>query len=109
MLYRALEGDFSQLRKSSTIIGMFDEVDYVEHELNLVKGDRIFLMTDGIIEVESPERRIIGFDEGLIELFRKAHRNDLGDTLDEVLAEVNFFRNGMPSEDDILLMGFEIL
>ncbi len=109
VLYRALEGDFSQLRKSSTIIGMFDEVEYAEHELNLVKGDRIFLMTDGIIEVESPERRIIGFDEGLIELFRKAHCNDLGDTLDELLAEVNDFRNGMPIEDDILLMGFEIL
>jgi serine phosphatase RsbU (regulator of sigma subunit) len=68
----------------------------------------ITLYTDGIPEAENSDKNIIGFDDGLLDLFRRAQRKSLNDTLDAVIGEVNSFRGDVPIDDDIILMGFEL-
>jgi sigma-B regulation protein RsbU (phosphoserine phosphatase) len=63
ILYRADSRSLCQLNRSSTIIGSFEDVVYEKTEIILSKGDRLFMMTDGIIEVENENKEIIGFDE----------------------------------------------
>ncbi len=109
ILYRADSNSLCQLNRSSTIIGSFENVVYEKTEIMLSKGDRLFMMTDGIIEVENEQKEIIGFDEKLLDLFRRCYREKLNETLDAVIAGVDMFRGGNPVDDDIVLMGFEVL
>lgn len=108
ILYRADEDSFSLLKNNGTIIGMFDDQRYQTSKIKLTKGDRVFLMTDGIPEVENEEKEIIGFDDGLIALFKRSHREGLKETLDAVIEEVKHFGQEPKIDDDIILMGFEV-
>jgi serine phosphatase RsbU (regulator of sigma subunit) len=87
---------------------MFEEVTYGTYNVALNRGDRIFMMTDGIPEAENEIHDMIGFEEGLTGLFRRSFRNSLSETLDTVIVELNKFRGAVPPDDDIILMGFEV-
>lgn len=106
--FSAAEDSYTLIRKSSTIVGMFEEVTYGTYNVALNRGDRIFMMTDGIPEAENEIHDMIGFEEGLTGLFRRSFRNSLSDTLDTVIEELNKFRGAVPPDDDIILMGFEV-
>lgn len=68
----------------------------------------MYIYTDGIPEAENEERQIIGFEESLMDIFRRAHRPGLGETLDAVLNEVKRFTGNRPIDDDIVIIGIEV-
>jgi len=74
--------------------------------LTMKKGDRIYLYTDGIPEVENRKRQILGY-ENLAALFHGAHRPGLSDTLDEIIRKCRDFTGGVEFADDIVLIGME--
>jgi len=90
-------------------VGISDAVDYAVNEERLSAGDRLFLYTDGIPETINGKREMIGFDEGLLALFDRARRDSLSDTLDTILEEIHRFRGAQPLQDDITLIGFEVV
>jgi sigma-B regulation protein RsbU (phosphoserine phosphatase) len=90
------------------IIGISDTVNFIENEIALEPGDRVFLYTDGIPETTDTRKEMIGFDEGLLALFHKAHRPSLSDTLDAVFEEIYRFSGSKIISDDITLIGFEV-
>jgi len=104
----AADNTYTIIKKSSTIVGMFEEVTYGTYSIELQRCDRIFLMTDGIPEAENELHEIIGFEDGLTGLFKRSFRNSLHDTLDTVIKELDTFRGSIPPDDDIILMGFEV-
>lgn len=106
--YSAGDDTYTLIKKSSTIVGMFEEVTYGKYNIELQRGDRVFMMTDGIPEAENEAHEIIGFENGLTDLFRQSSRLSLTDTLDTVIIELNKFRGKVPPDDDIILMGFEV-
>ena len=106
--YDALTKEFRQLKLGGTIVGMFSEATYGISEVKLRKGDRIFLFTDGITETEDGNKGMIGYEEGLLDIFRKAHRPDLPATLDGIIDEINLFRGEVPINDDIVIIGIEV-
>jgi sigma-B regulation protein RsbU (phosphoserine phosphatase) len=108
LIYRRSTDEIIQISASGTVIGSFDTASYKQESVELYSGDRIYLFTDGIPESENAKKQMIGFEKGIIDLFRKSFKNDLDETLDRVLEEVKNYTGGKPYEDDIVLMGFEI-
>ncbi len=107
LLYRRGEGDVMTLENRGRILGMLREVRNGVQSVNLQKGDRIFLYTDGIPETMNSRGELLGM-ENLPALFREASRDSLEDTLDAVMGRLDRFRGERPYGDDIVLLGFEV-
>ena len=102
----ALKTEFLDAR--GTVLGVFPDQDFEEKAIALNRGDRLFLYTDGIPEAKNESGQIIGFDE-LSQIVLKSYRPSLGDMLDRILEHVNDHRGNNAIDDDIILLGFEIL
>lgn len=107
VLYRAENHSFELVKTSGTVIGMIDSAHYSKEAFRMQKGDRLFLFTDGIPEAENDKKQMIGFENELIALFQKAHREELSETLDAVLEQVRLFVGNEVLDDDIMLIGIE--
>ena len=106
--YCAATEECTLLFSKGTIIGMFDELEYEEKQLVLAKGDRIFLYTDGIPESRTKSGRILGHDSmGLF--IEAATQGTLDETLDSILEAHRSISQDFPQEDDIVIIGIEIL
>lgn len=101
-------GKVEMLRCRGTILGKFDHATYEEISIALQPGDRIFLYTDGLPEMTNPEKQMLGFNE-LVHLIEECVKDDLKETLDAILRETDSFRKGADIEDDIVLIGLEVL
>lgn len=107
ILYRAGNNSFELVKSSGTVVGMIESAVYRKVNLSMQAGDRLFLFTDGIPEAENERKEMIGFEDRLVELFQKAHRSDVSETLDAVLAGVREFADNKQLDDDILIIGIE--
>ncbi len=96
------------LHARGTMLGAFPNLNFEEKAVSLNRGDRLFLYTDGIPEAKNEHGQIIGFDE-LGSIILESYRPSLGDMLDRILDHVNEHRGGHAIDDDIILIGFEIL
>jgi sigma-B regulation protein RsbU (phosphoserine phosphatase) len=108
ILLRSENGSADYVYCKGTLIGMFESLEFHEKTVNLRKGDRIFLYTDGIPETENEKKDLIGY-EHLPELMRACNAPTLESTLDNIINEVNRFKGGAQLCDDIILLGFEVL
>ncbi len=108
VIYSRSTGEVKLLKCRGTILGKFDFAEYYEETVPVQKGDRIFLYTDGLPETRNAHNQIFGFAE-IPSLIRRAHRDDLAETLDAVLAELHTFRGHVNLDDDVVLIGIEVL
>jgi sigma-B regulation protein RsbU (phosphoserine phosphatase) len=102
-------GDIEIIKSGGTLIGILDDGRYIDFTVEINSGDRIFVFTDGIPETENDKGEMIGFEEGLADLFKSSVKDDLSDYLDEIMRRVIEFRSTRPPGDDIIIIGFEIL
>ena len=91
----------------STLIGISNDIIFKTSTIRMDRGERLFLYTDGIPETSNMRREMIGFENELLELFRKSHQFNLSENLDNIVNQVNHFRDGAMLTDDMLIMGFE--
>ncbi len=108
ILYKALTGEVSLLECKGTILGKFEDAEYYEEKLCLERGDRIFLYTDGLPETRNDNKNIYGFSN-VPALIKESHRHSLSDTLDTVFDKLNIFKGSAEIDDDIVLIGIEML
>lgn len=95
---RALEGE-------GDVVGIFDHVHFEPVELNVTRGDRLFLYTDGVLNAVGGGGRQNKIDE----LARRCHT--AGNLpLAQAVAEIAAALNPVAPElhDDLLLLGVEI-
>ncbi len=91
---------------NDAVIGLFENQQFSEFRITLESGDMLFLYTDGIPTTCGENGTILGFDESLLEIFRRSKRNTLKNTIQCFIDEIIQFRGGNSQEDDILLLGF---
>jgi serine phosphatase RsbU (regulator of sigma subunit) len=84
-LWRSSKKELSRFPIGSTILGPFPETVYENATLDLAKGDRLILYTDGIIETKSRMGEFFGDDR--LEAFIKGHSVDSADALADNLIE----------------------
>lgn len=91
------------------IMGVKEGVRYRLNEEILERGDRFYVYTDGIPETANPSKDMIGFDDGLLELFHESMHQSLSGSLDGILEGMAQFGDGEPPGDDVTLIGFEVI
>lgn len=108
ILHRRETGEFALVGSGGSVIGVFRNALYTENSVELRRGDRIYLYTDGIPEAKNMKGEILGFDE-LPGIMKGLGRESLSGALDALIGEIDRFRGSSPIEDDIVIVGFEIL
>jgi phosphoserine phosphatase RsbU/P len=88
-----------RLTESNLIVGLLPEVTYTAGRCTLQPGDRLLLVTDGVVEAENPAGEVFG-DEGLDEI---AFSPDI----ESILHRVAAFHAPSPAQDDCTLLQVE--
>lgn len=94
------------LKAGGSIIGMGDMVPLVEDYVQLEKGDRVFLYTDGVTELVNKSDEQFGIDR-LVTTLDGATGGSLENACDQLLDKATEFASGRPAEDDITLLALE--
>jgi sigma-B regulation protein RsbU (phosphoserine phosphatase) len=101
-------GEATVLDGSGFAIGWFPDVRYDEQSTSLSPGDRLYFYSDGVIEAGNAAGEL--FDRSrLIDTLRQTHSASLEDSLDTLLNEVGSWCGEAGPEDDISVVGIEIV
>ncbi|MBW1849789.1 MAG: SpoIIE family protein phosphatase, partial [Deltaproteobacteria bacterium] len=84
-------------------LGILEEVDYQETQLQLAPGDRVAFYTDGIVEAMNEQEEMFGFDR-LTEVMQGAHSMSAESLLKEIIDRVNAFVGKAPQHDDLTII-----
>jgi phosphoserine phosphatase RsbU/P len=102
-LFVRADGSIHILEASSGVLGLFSHWTYNDHDLQLVPGDVLVMVTDGVFEAANEEDEEFGYQR-LIESV-KASRNDGADAIRRrVLEDVTAFCNGRFNDDASLIV-----
>ncbi len=106
-IYLDGNGQVREIQASGDVLGAFENVVFDSVQVKVSPGDRLFLYTDGIIELFGKSTR--GRDKG-IDILSRACQDTRNLSLDESLAEMSkrLFGCNVPQEDDYLLLGIEV-
>ncbi len=102
-------GPVEFLQSRGTMLGYMSPMGSSLETANLRPGDRLFLYTDGLPETENPRGKIIGFEEGLEELFEFSRSDTLKEAHGRIIEYCDRFREGEPLHDDLTILSFEIV
>jgi phosphoserine phosphatase RsbU/P len=91
-----------------TLLGALEDMEYEDVVVELTKGDRLYLYTDGVPETMDGENNIFGMKR-LCTLLKKANKQSLEKSLDGVIQELEVYRGETPLHDDIVIIGFEVV
>ncbi len=95
-------------KKSShgIIVGAMSDMEYVNYEFKLNKGDKIFLYTDGVPEATDRNNKMYGLNK-LQDLLNCNRNKNCKETIDVVLDSVERFVGEAPQFDDITMLVIE--
>lgn len=94
--------------KPNLAAGLFDSFEYQGEELQLEKGCRLLLYTDGISEAENKQKELFG-DDRLLAFASSADRSMSSREFSEgLLGKVREFTAGNAQNDDITIMSIKL-
>ena len=102
ILHNANSVEFLKSKPDLMLAGM-EGMRYNEHSVKLVKGDRLFVYTDGVTEATNAREELYG-EERLISFLRKTETADIHKLLAEVRGDIDSFVDGVPQFDDITML-----
>jgi len=109
ILYRRDADSVEFIRASGNLLGWQENRTFGETSVELRRGDRIFLYTDGIPDTINDEREMLDTnDKTFLDLFRDPAGSTISEMLDSIIDAVTRFRKGAPLVDDIILIGVEM-
>ena len=87
------------------MLGLIKDSTYLIQTVQLEKGDRILMYTDGVTEAENPQHELYGIDRFMNLLMADLEsRMSPQDLLNYVLNAIRKFEDGIPPMDDITLL-----
>ena len=101
-------GLFEYLRsKPSLILGFLENAVYEEHEIELKKGDTLFMYTDGVTEAMTENKVMFG-EQRLLKAVNKNKNNNVKQLIQSVKEQIDDFTDGAEQADDVTLMALKI-
>jgi len=100
LLYRAASQSISELDAEGMIFGVRREVEFIEEQTVLKKGDIILLYTDGITEAENQDGIFFG-EQRLKDVLLELKELTAQEIIDGLLAQVRIFSGSHFYNDDI--------
>ena len=104
--YIIQKDSYIKLESTGPILGVFDDVTYSCSVNQLNKGDKIWLFTDGIIEVFSNDKTF--GDENMLKLLKECKHHTLSSTIEKIIQVTEDFSDGV-CHDDTTILGIEVL
>jgi serine phosphatase RsbU (regulator of sigma subunit)/CheY-like chemotaxis protein len=89
--------------RPAPLVGFLDDVAYHDLAVTLQPGDGLLLVTDGVAECFNQNDEAFG-EERLIELLRSAGPVPVSRLLDDLVAELDRFAQGIPASDDVTIL-----
>lgn len=108
LVHRRDAAQIEELRPQATFLGVFEVVDFRSDTHQLTKGDRVLFYTDGIFEGQNENGEQFGM-ERMFDIIRRNGGQDVEVLLDDLLRSFRDFRGEEETDDDITLVGLEIL
>ena len=93
--------------RPGTVVGIQANLVFTERQLQLERGDTLFLYTDGVTEAFDPQGTCF-LEEGLLAALAGAGRS-AKEQVEHVLLAVRAFARGEPQSDDIALLALRWL
>jgi sigma-B regulation protein RsbU (phosphoserine phosphatase) len=84
-------------------LGILDEANYEDTQIQLSPGDKVLFYTDGIVEAMDKNEEMFGF-ERLQDVAHSAKSMNADSLLKEILARVNEFVGDAPQHDDLTVI-----
>ena len=108
LVQRRATEEMLYLDGQATFLGFFDDVEFSSDQISLQSGDRVIFYTDGIFESQDPSDQPYGMERF------QAYLEGNGDKevpllLDGLLDDMNNFTKNRKLDDDITLVGLDIL
>ncbi|MBD3289689.1 SpoIIE family protein phosphatase, partial [candidate division KSB1 bacterium] len=108
ILWKKEEDRFQQLVSQNTIVG-FDKVkngEFVQDDIPVAAGDKIFMYTDGLTEIEDRNKKQLGVD-GLIRSLENSVQSAAREIPEMIIQNMSACCEGQ-IRDDIFLIAAEI-
>jgi sigma-B regulation protein RsbU (phosphoserine phosphatase) len=100
-------GSIELLSSEGFFIGMFDQAEYVNQQVELCRDDRFMLFTDGIIEAYSDEKGEQFGDSRLRRCFEECCDEPLERVIENVISRVKNFMKKSIFYDDLAIVAVE--
>ena len=101
------DGEFELIKdKHGFVLGGMDGMKYKDYELQLEKGDKLFLYTDGVPEATNVEGEMFGTDR-MLEALNADRYAPVEELLRNVRSAVSGFTPGAEQFDDMTMLSFE--
>ncbi len=106
---KRMNGDFELYKdKHGFVLAGMEDVKYHEYELQLNKGDKFFVYTDGVPEATNINNELYGTQRMLYAL-NKNKNAKVQDILATVKSDMDKFVGNAPQFDDVTMLGIEFL
>jgi sigma-B regulation protein RsbU (phosphoserine phosphatase) len=99
-------GDPFELDCRSFPVGLFEDADFCEHELVLNVGDRIWLYSDGVTDVQDGDQRMLGARRLRARMAEQRQRG-VREAVEAVMQAVEDWSAPCAPEDDCTLLAIE--
>jgi sigma-B regulation protein RsbU (phosphoserine phosphatase) len=96
-------GSIHRLPPDGVPLGLFGQSAYTSQRLRLDNGDRLVLVTDGIVESTNGRDTEYGLD-ALSTIFESFPHEGPRDLAERLVSDATLFRGGRPADDDTTLM-----
>lgn len=84
------------------------EIVFTDHAVETGREDRVYLITDGILDLPGGEQGYGLGRTGLLDLLTQTARLPLQEQKEELLSQLTVYQGQWPSRDDLTIIGFVI-
>ena len=84
-------------------LGILDEANYEETQLEIAPGDKIVFYTDGIVEAMNKKQEMYGF-ERLHEAVKSSTAKTAETLMQDIIEDVSIFTGNVPQHDDLTII-----
>ncbi|MAT16028.1 MAG: hypothetical protein CMJ46_12250 [Planctomyces sp.] len=99
-------GETELLESAGFVVGHVEGSKYDEHVVRFSRGDRLYLLTDGVLEAGVPHQNEFGTDR-VSRLLHAQRDEDLETSLNKLMEELNVWCQGMEFSDDVSVIALE--
>ncbi len=100
------DGSVKKLGSTGPLLGVFEDAEFEEIELQMMPYDRLLVYSDGLTEAENSQGEPFGL-ERVIKLAQNSKNGTLQDTLDLVIKSVQDWTQASGLQDDVSCLAAE--
>ncbi|MFW5800054.1 MAG: SpoIIE family protein phosphatase [Spirochaetota bacterium] len=102
-------GELSSYKTSGGVLGLFEEMEYIDESLKLEKGDTLIFYTDGVTEVTNKEGVEFGEYQFIEEIKKAPQYSHPEEFIENLIESIKRYGNKKEFEDDINLIVFKCI